>query len=89
MIKEIHIKNFKSHRSTEIQTSNLTLLCGSNGVGKSSIIQSLLLLRQSHLKNRLQEVIELNKPLCEIGTFTDALFQFADSEIICFAGFKS
>jgi predicted ATPase len=77
MIDQIHIENFKSHKDTTLQLGNLTLLCGQNGVGKSSIIQSLLLLRQTFQKNRLQEGLELNKPICEIGNAQDALHQYA------------
>ena len=52
MIRELNIKNLKSHKDTTIKVGNLTLLCGMNGVGKSTEIQSLLLLRQTFLKNR-------------------------------------
>ena len=63
---------------------DLTLLCGGNGTGKSSVIQALLLLRQSHIKNRLEKVLDLNKPLCEIGTAGDALYQSAEGETVAF-----
>ncbi|MCU0438981.1 MAG: DUF3696 domain-containing protein [Raineya sp.] len=72
----------KSHKDTNISLKNLTLLCGQNGVGKSSVIQSLLLLRQSYQKNRLQEGLELNKPLCEIGNAGDVFYQFAQNSIL-------
>ncbi|MCC6722937.1 MAG: AAA family ATPase, partial [Saprospiraceae bacterium] len=81
MIKKVRLQNFKSHASTELETGNLTLLCGQNGVGKSSVFQALLLLRQSHQKSRLNDVLDLNRPLCEIGTAFDALYQFGDDTI--------
>ena len=53
MISRLKINNFKSHKDTEISLGNLTVLTGVNGCGKTSLIQALLLLRQSFLKNRL------------------------------------
>ena len=43
----ITIKNFKCFSDTIIPINNLTVLAGVNGSGKSSIIQSLLLLRKA------------------------------------------
>ncbi|MBP7284365.1 MAG: DUF3696 domain-containing protein [Leptospiraceae bacterium] len=82
MITSIHIQNFKSHKDTQLKLGSLTILCGANGVGKSSIFQSLLLLRQTHQKNRLLSVLSLNKPLCYIGKGKDALYQFAETDKI-------
>lgn len=84
MITELHIENFKSHLKTDLQLSNLNLFTGANGVGKSSIIQVLLLLRQSHKKNVLDGGIDLNKPLCEIGTVGDALHENSQIPLINF-----
>lgn len=84
MITSVNIRNFKSHKDTRIDLGNLTLLCGQNGVGKSAFLQSLLLLRQTHQKNRLHDGLDLNKPLCYIGTAEDALYQSAEDEIISF-----
>ncbi len=80
MISSIHIKNLKSHKNTNIKLNNITLLCGENGSGKSSLIQSLLLLRQSFQKNRLDKVLSLNKPLCYIGEGKDVLFSFTEDD---------
>ena len=82
MITSIHLKHFKSHKNTNIELKNITLLCGENGSGKSSLIQSLLLLRQSFQKNRLDKVLSLNKPLCYIGEGKDALCSFAEEDTI-------
>ncbi|MDX2283339.1 MAG: DUF3696 domain-containing protein [Bacteroidia bacterium] len=82
MITHLRIRNFKSHADTALRLSNLSVICGQNGVGKSSVFQSLLALRQSQLKNRLREGLDLNKPLCELGTALDVLHQFAQEEQI-------
>jgi predicted ATPase len=47
MIKNLKVDNFKSLRSIDLELRNLNLLTGLNGSGKSSLIQVLLLLRQS------------------------------------------
>lgn len=75
MINNLKLENFKSHRKTEIDLKNLTVFCGQNGVGKSSIIQSLLLLRQTNLDNKaLRGRLNLRGRLCDIGQKKDALY---------------
>lgn len=85
MITKLKISNFKSHRNTELSTGALTLLTGINSSGKSSILQSLLLLRQSFKKGRLSTGLDLNAPLCDIGKGSDALYRFATDEIVSFS----
>ena len=80
MITQIEIQNFKSLKKVSVNTKNLNLLMGLNGMGKSSFIQMLLLLMQS---DKL-EVLELNGILVQIGQGRDALYQFADEEKIIF-----
>lgn len=77
MIKKLHLKNFKSHRNTELTTNPLTIISGVNNVGKSSILQALLLLRQTYKKGKLGEGLDLNKPLVELGRGNDVLYKLA------------
>jgi len=84
MIKELHIQNFKSHADSLLQLKPLTVLTGLNGSGKSSVIQSLLLLRQSFKKQRLNEALILNDTLCSIGFGRDAIFQSSKEDFIQF-----
>jgi predicted ATPase len=72
MLNHLTIKNFKRFIDQRISLNNLTLLSGLNGTGKSSILQSLLLLRQSHQQNNLSG-LALNGDLVNIGTAKDAL----------------
>lgn len=82
MIKQIEIKNFKSIKKANVSVSNLNLLMGLNGMGKSSFIQPLLLMMQS---DKLEErVIDLNGILAQIGQGRDALYQYAEDEKIVF-----
>ena len=47
MITNITLENFKCFRQVSINPKQLTVLIGPNGTGKSSILQALLLLKQS------------------------------------------
>ena len=67
MIKQLNIGNFKLHYNTELTTKGLTILTGMNGMGKSTIIQSLILLRQSYLMNDLDVGMNLKGDLCDAG----------------------
>lgn len=47
MIENLYIENFKCFTKKEINLNNLTVLSGINSSGKTSVIQSLLLIKQS------------------------------------------
>ena len=47
MLRRIGLTNFKCFEKLELSCAPLNLLCGLNGMGKSSVIQALLVLRQS------------------------------------------
>ncbi len=82
MIKSVDVKNFKCFRGdTHFDLSGVTLLSGVNGVGKSSLIQGLLLLRQSHLDG---DDLRLNGNLLELGQSTDAFCSDADDDELSF-----
>ena len=83
MIKTIRIHNFKSLKNIAFPARSLNILAGLNGMGKSSLIQALLLVKQSEaLADRGR--LNLNGGLVEIGSGQDALYQFAEDEIITF-----
>lgn len=44
MISRVRVRNFKSLRSLDLVLSNLTVLIGRNGAGKSNILDALSLL---------------------------------------------
>lgn len=82
MIKKLHLKNFKSHKDTLLETKPLTVITGVNNIGKSSVLQALLLLRQSFKKGRLSEGLDLNKPLVSVGVGNDALYRLAQDSVL-------
>ena len=53
MITNITLENFKCFRQVSINPKLLTVLIGPNGTGKSSVLQALLLLKQSVDNDRL------------------------------------
>lgn len=81
MVRQIELHNFKSHAETQIDLENLTILTGLNGMGKSSIIQALLLLRQTYQKGLLHKGLNLTGELCNIGTVNDCLYQYGSGEM--------
>ena len=85
MIRHVEIENFKSHKYTSLDFSNLTILCGANSSGKSSVIQALLLLREASINNSNFEFANLRSNLVNLGTLKDILYQFANEDKIKFA----
>lgn len=86
MIKYIHIENFKSIKQMGLPLENLTLLFGMNGMGKSSVIQSILLCRQSFWENGNEEMgtLIINGNLTELGTADDIFCSNAENDILRF-----
>ena len=85
--------NFKSFRKLDpIELRPLTLLCGINNSGKSTLLQSLLLMRQSNIAPRqrslranLQEPLLLNGPYVSLGDWADVISGHATEEEMGFS----
>lgn len=69
MLRRVELENFKCFDKAEIDFGRITVFIGPNGTGKSSIWQSLILLRQSIGKTELR----VDGPLLNLGTFDDIL----------------
>lgn len=69
MLDKLNIIGFKSHGETNLILKSLTFLVGTNSGGKSSAIQSLLLLAQN-VENKISS--PLNGHLVSIGSFSEA-----------------
>lgn len=83
MITSLHIKNFKALKENTFELANLNLLTGLNGMGKSSLIQTLLLLRQSYVGGYIHE-LRLRGELCDIGGQDKVLYYKAEDNILTF-----
>ena len=85
MLRKIKLSNFKCFQSLELNCAPLTLLCGLNGMGKSSVIQALLILRQSFESGDLRDGrLVLGGELTDLGTGADVLFEGAESDSVGF-----
>lgn len=78
MTDEIVLRNFKCFEQQSVRLGFLTLLTGLNGMGKSSVLQAMLLLRQSYLDGMFPATgLELNGSLIQMGTAQDVLYEGA------------
>lgn len=80
MLQTLRIQNFKLHEDTTIEFGGLTILTGMNGMGKSTILQSLLLLRQSFQSHRLMKGLNLRGELVDLGISGKLACQTVDSD---------
>ena len=61
MIEEIGIKHFKGIKHVErLKIKPISLFCGKNSSGKTSILESILLIKQSSEKNQSFNELILN-----------------------------
>lgn len=83
MIRTIELQNFKCFERARIELGSITLATGLNGSGKSSLIQSLLLLRQSQAQGLLRNgKLALNGELVQLGAGHDAFYEFAEEDVM-------
>lgn len=88
MLNKIKIKNFKCFQNKEFQFNSLTFMVGANGVGKSSLIQSILFAHHTIQKGVIQTDgsqfdVELNGPyLLNLGRPQNVISSNADSRTI-------
>ena len=80
MMKSVCIRNFKCFDDLEVGVQPLTVLSGINGMGKSSFMQSLLLLRQSVLEADENLEAKLNGSLVSLGFADDVLYENAQGD---------
>lgn len=86
MINYMQIENFKSIKKVTLPLENLNLFFGMNGMGKSSVIQVLLLLRQSFWGNYKSSLdcLYTNGEIIQLGTSKDIFCQNGASDVIRF-----
>jgi predicted ATPase len=84
MIKNIEVKNFKSLKNVNLDLTNLNVLAGLNGAGKTGLIHSLLVLKQSF--QLYDGKLNLNSvDFVEIGKGKDAFYQYGKEETLYFS----
>jgi len=81
MLTRIKINNFKCFNSLSLPLAPLTLLTGFNAAGKSTALQSLLLLAQALRSNTQAAELNLNGSLARLGTLGEVLNSGRDNVI--------
>ena len=75
MLKSISLENYKCFKEkTDIEIAPLTVLCGVNSSGKSSILKSLLMLKQSYENESTSHSLLLSGEYVDNGSFDDIIY---------------
>lgn len=83
MLKSWSIKNFKPIvDSGELQFAPVTVLAGRNSSGKSSLLQSILMIAQTLGSRLLDRPLLPNDRIVQLGTFEDILSEMAYSRTL-------
>ena len=83
MLRRLEVKNFKAAQDLEVRLAPLTMLAGLNSSGKSTVLQSLALLRQSLVGRNLPRML-LHGPIVQLGTFGDVRTEMSLTDTIGF-----
>ncbi|WP_151722629.1 AAA family ATPase, partial [Acinetobacter ursingii] len=84
MSKEITLINYKCFKQQNFELSNINLFFGLNGRGKSSVLQSILLMGQSVLEmNSLMDLI-ISSNFLTLGDFNDIKSTLSDDNFVKF-----
>jgi len=74
MLRSLRVRNFRSIRdSKELSLSNLNIIVGPNNSGKSSILYSILLLKQTLLDKDLNATLITSGPYIDLGSYLDII----------------
>ena len=78
MYNAVHVRNFKCFRDQKVALAPLSVMTGLNGTGKSSIIQSILVFKQSNEAH--DNAVHLNGYWTTLGSFGDVLSFFDEDD---------
>ena len=85
MLRTIRLTHFKCFERLDLDCGPINLLCGLNGMGKSSVIQALLVLRQSiEAGELLGGRLVLGGDRADLGAGFDVLFEDAENDVLGF-----
>lgn len=76
MLKKLHIRNFKSIKDLKIDPKELNILIGPNNSGKTSVLHSLALLKQT------VEIMTLAGRLINLGDFNNVVYKHDSRRVI-------
>ena len=74
MLTNIRLRNMKALEDTgDLNIKPLTLLIGPNSAGKSTVLQALLMIKQTVDSRDLRNPLAINGPWVEMGSFRDMI----------------
>ncbi|MFH0270563.1 DUF3696 domain-containing protein [Vibrio jasicida] len=76
MIRHIKLKNFKCYKDITFELENLVAFCGNNSVGKSTVIQSILLM----IQNNFSSSLDFDGSFIKLGSFNEVHNIEADTD---------
>ena len=79
MIRKISFENYKAFKSGELKLKPITILLGANSVGKSSIINLLLMLQQTARVSNYKSAFKLHGENVSLGE-CENLFRNKDTQ---------
>ena len=84
MLTRLELENFKAWRKADIAFGKITGFFGPNSAGKSSLLQFLLLLKQTRNATDRGLVLDFGGPddLTNLGTFADVVYRHDESRQI-------
>lgn len=82
MIDKINLKNFKCFDNVCVETKAINIFTGINSMGKSTVLQSLLVLAQSHKSIKNDRELSLTGNYVDLGVGQDILYEKAEDESI-------
>ncbi len=85
MLSELRFTNFKSWESAKLTCAPITGVFGTNSSGKTSLLQFLLLLKQTKEATDRNVAIELNGRLLKLGVLKDAIHRQDETRSINFS----
>lgn len=85
MLSALRFTNFKSWQDVDLACGRITGLFGTNSSGKTSLIQFLLLLKQTKDATDRAIALELNGDLVQLGTIKDTVFRHDDTRTIAWS----
>lgn len=82
MLTELTLKSFKCFKELQLPLAPLTVLSGTNGGGKSSVIQALVLMAESVSTREWSRSLLLDGPVLPLGSAADVLNQQSASRAL-------
>ncbi len=84
MLKNITLENFKSFKKLDnLEIKPVTILCGANSCGKSSILQSLLMFKQTLESKNPNQNLVVSGRFAKLGYLNDLVYnKNADNELV-------